>query len=174
MGRHAVHPSPAQPASRSATIAGSLPRDDDSAAGRQRRIAAYLARIPPAVSGQRGHDRTFHAACVLVKGFSLTLDEARPLLREWNERCAPPWSTAELEHKLESAPAPDDRPRGYLRSDRSSPQEAARPRKAAISEVAPAARKATDPTGRTTAWSSLPMLRTALAVPRGRRLTPTV
>src|SRR5271157_1844976 len=78
LGRHAVHLSPAQPASRLAMIAGSLPCGDNSAAGRKREIAAYLARIPPAVSGQRGHDRTFPAACVLVKGFRQTLDEARP------------------------------------------------------------------------------------------------
>ena len=53
-----------------------------------------------------------------------------------------------VEHKLKSTDAaPDDRPRGYLRSDQSPPQEAARPRKAAISGVPPAARKASDPTG---------------------------
>jgi hypothetical protein len=89
LGRHAVNPSPAQPASRPATIAGSLSRGDDPAADRQRRTAAYPARIPTAISCQRGHDRTLPAACVLVKGSSLTLDEGRPLLREWNECCAP-------------------------------------------------------------------------------------
>src|SRR5208337_1092200 len=45
------------------------------------RAAAYLARIPFAVSGQRGHDRTFHAACLVIKGFGLSVAEARPLLR---------------------------------------------------------------------------------------------
>lgn len=39
--------------------------------------------------------------------------DAFPLLAEWNSRCEPPWSEAELRHKLEDA---DKRPdaRGYL------------------------------------------------------------
>ncbi len=79
------------------------------------RAAAYLAKIPPAVAGQRGHDRTFHAACVLIQGFELTINEARPLLEEWNLGCVPPWSPAELEHKLRDAEgAAGSRPRGYL------------------------------------------------------------
>jgi len=71
-------------------IAGSLPRGDDSAASRKRRIAAYLARIPPAFSGQHGHDRTFPAACVLVKGFRQTLDEARPCMGQVTPRAYAP------------------------------------------------------------------------------------
>lgn len=79
------------------------------------RAAAYLGKMPPAVSGQGGHGKTFHAACVLVKGFGLSVEQARPLLEEWNRTCVPPWSAAELEHKLKGAEAsPDDRPRGYL------------------------------------------------------------
>ena len=79
------------------------------------RPAAYLAKIPPAVAGERGHDRTFHAACVLVQGFDLTIDEARPLLHQWNLCCIPPWSPVELEHKLQDAVrASSPRPRGYL------------------------------------------------------------
>ena len=57
---------------------------------RLRRAARYLERIPGAVSGRRGHDRTFHAACVLIKGFGLSTDEARTLLREWNQGASPP------------------------------------------------------------------------------------
>ena len=79
------------------------------------RAAAYLAKVPPAVSGERGHDRTFHAACILVQGFDLSIHDAKRLLLEWNERCIPPWSPAELEHKLADAiEAADSRPRGYL------------------------------------------------------------
>ncbi len=80
-----------------------------------KRARAYLAKIPPAVAGQRGHDRTFHAACVLIQGFDLTVDEARPLLHEWNLGCIPPWSPVELEHKLRDAARQiDAHPRGYL------------------------------------------------------------
>ena len=35
------------------------------------RARKYLAKIPPAVSGQGGHGATFHAACVLTLGFGL-------------------------------------------------------------------------------------------------------
>ena len=93
------------------------------AAGRaQERASAYLAALPPAVSGQGGHGRTFRAACVLVKGFGLGVDEARPILQAWDLGCDPPWSERELEHKLRDADkAADDRPRGWLLADRDLP-----------------------------------------------------
>lgn len=80
-----------------------------------RRAAAYLASKPGAVAGNRGHDETFDAACILIKGFDLTVDEARPLLAAYSTRCDPPWSDREIDHKLESATTkPDGEPRGYL------------------------------------------------------------
>src|SRR5436190_4487383 len=81
----------------------------------------YIAKAAPAISGQGGHDQTFSVACTLVKGFDLSIAEARPLLWEYNQRCQPEWSGAELEHKLHSADtAPDvdqfgtPKPRGWL------------------------------------------------------------
>lgn len=68
-----------------------------------RRALAYLEKEPPAVSGQRGHDRCFHVACVLVCRFGLTPDEAFAAIQPWNARCQPPWSEAELRHKLADA-----------------------------------------------------------------------
>ncbi len=111
----------------------------ESSDDRLRRAAAYLARIPGAVSGQRGHDQTFHAACVLVKGFGLTIDEARPLLHDWNKSCTPPWNSAELEHKLKSAAAaPDARPREYLVGpDRHTPSQRPAARTAGASPAPP-------------------------------------
>lgn len=67
------------------------------------RAAKYLAKIPPAISGQRGHDRTFQAACVLVLGFGLSQQDALALLSEWNQGCEPPWTQKELEHKVSDA-----------------------------------------------------------------------
>jgi KaiC/GvpD/RAD55 family RecA-like ATPase len=67
------------------------------------RAIKYLAKMPPAVSGQGGHNRCFHAACILVLGFGLSIDEAFAAIQEWNGRCDPPWSERELRHKLESA-----------------------------------------------------------------------
>jgi hypothetical protein len=67
------------------------------------RARRYLAKLPPAISGQGGHKATFHAACVLVRGFVLERDDALQLMREWNETCQPPWTERELEHKVDDA-----------------------------------------------------------------------
>jgi hypothetical protein len=79
------------------------------------RARRYVAKMPAAVSGSGGHNAAFAVAMVLVKGFDLTIDAARGILNEYNGRCEPPWSAAELEHKLESASGrPDEKPRGFL------------------------------------------------------------
>ncbi len=67
------------------------------------RARKYLAKLPPAISGQGGHDATFHAACKLVLGFGLDRADALALLNHWNEACQPPWSDRELEHKVDDA-----------------------------------------------------------------------
>lgn len=64
---------------------------------------AYLTKVDAAVSGQSGHNATFKAACILVKGFGLSVNNALPLLAEWNDRCEPPWDESELIRKLEEA-----------------------------------------------------------------------
>jgi P4 family phage/plasmid primase-like protien len=81
------------------------------------RAARYIAKIPGAISGQGGHDQTFHVACVLVLGFALTPDQAYPLLVEYNEKCQPPWSDKELRHKLDDANRQGG-PRGHLLDDK--------------------------------------------------------
>lgn len=80
------------------------------------RARKYIAKLDPAVSGSDGHGKTFHAACVLVKGFGLSEDDALSLLAEWNTtHCQPPWSDRELSHKIDSASrAPGEV--GYLRN----------------------------------------------------------
>lgn len=82
-------------------VTPTLPSDDAGTA--VRRARGYLAHIEGAISGQRGHDRTFRVACVLAIKFGLTLEEALPLMSEWNEQCEPPWSEKELLHKLQDA-----------------------------------------------------------------------
>lgn len=67
------------------------------------RIKKYLAKCDPAVSGQHGHDTTFKVAIALVWGFALRRDVALAHLRAYNQKCQPPWSEAELEHKIDSA-----------------------------------------------------------------------
>ena len=77
------------------------------------RARKYLAKVPPAISGQGGHNATFHAACTLVHGFALSVEQAKPLLLEWNATCQPPWGEGEIDHKLADA-ARSDGPRGEL------------------------------------------------------------
>lgn len=82
-----------------------------------RRAAAYLDRIPPAISGSGGHSQTYAAATAMVHGFGLDPDAAFNLLWvRYNSRCQPPWSEKELRHKVsDAASKPHDRPHGWLR-----------------------------------------------------------
>lgn len=82
------------------------------------RCRAYLQKVPGAIAGASGHDWTYHAACVAVIDFDLSIDDALPLLQEWNEKCEPPWSESDLMHKLESVDKlPDERGKA-LQTDR--------------------------------------------------------
>lgn len=81
------------------------------------RARKYIAMMPPAVSGQGGHNATFRVACVLVLGFALSETEALGLLSEWNQGCQPAWSEHELQHKVKSA-GQQGGERGYLRDVR--------------------------------------------------------
>jgi len=84
----------------------------------EERVRRYIAKCPPAISGQHGHDATFHVARVLVHGFALNPAAALAFLQDWNKGCVPPWSDRELQHKIESAlTVPHREPRGYLLGD---------------------------------------------------------
>lgn len=104
-----------RPARHPPTITG----PDVSPEDRVRRASAYLRAMPPAISGQGGHGRTYAAATSLVHGFCLDADAAlRMLIDEYNPRCEPPWSEKELSHKVEDAATrPHERPRGWLLGD---------------------------------------------------------
>lgn len=67
------------------------------------RARRFLARTPPAISGQHGDLLTFRICCRLVRGFALDDDEAVQVLHEWNARCTPPWSDRELLEKVRNA-----------------------------------------------------------------------
>jgi hypothetical protein len=86
------------------------------------RASAYLAKMPPAISGQGGHDATMAAARAVVWGFDLGEEMGYQLLSQYyNPRCQPSWSEKELRHKCrEAATAPFGKPRGWLlQEDRS-------------------------------------------------------
>jgi hypothetical protein len=80
-----------------------ITKANTSAAKQLARATAYLAKLPPAISGQGGHAATFNAACRLVE-FGLSFEEAFPVLADWNlTHCQPPWTERELRHKLADA-----------------------------------------------------------------------
>lgn len=80
----------------------------------EERARKYIAKMDPAVSGQKGHQSTWDVALVLCRGFSLSEDRAYSLLCEYNTRCAPPWSERELKHKISGALKAEKVPRGFL------------------------------------------------------------
>lgn len=99
-----------------------------------RRASAYLASIPPAISGSGGHSQTFAAARAIVAWIDkgLPQHDGWSLLCEYNQRCDPPWSKKELEHKwhqaLEKAhtvPQIEDRPNPHAGSSHASNPHAA-------------------------------------------------
>ena len=67
------------------------------------RVRRYLKATPPAIQGEGGDNHTYQVCCGLVRGFDLTDADALELLREWNQRCEPPWSEAELAAKIKGA-----------------------------------------------------------------------
>ena len=67
------------------------------------KAAAYMAKVPPAMQGDGGHDATFRTACYLARDFALSVDQSMPLFLEWNRKCQPPWQPSELRQMLEDA-----------------------------------------------------------------------
>ena len=67
------------------------------------RARHYLAAVPAAVAGEGGDSATFRVCCRLARGFSLGDNEALSAIAEWNQRCQPPWTDAELIAKLQHA-----------------------------------------------------------------------
>jgi hypothetical protein len=54
----------------------------------------------PCISGQGGHNRLLQFARKLRQFYGLPRDEAKRIMGIFSARCSPPWSDAELEHKL--------------------------------------------------------------------------
>jgi hypothetical protein len=84
----------------------------------QERARNYVLKMPPSIQGSGGSTALFNVALVLIKGFSLTTDEAWPLILRWNQtHCQPTWSEPKLRHKLTEA-AKSTRIAGYLLKER--------------------------------------------------------
>lgn len=76
----------------------------------------YIAKCPPAVSGQAGHTTAFSVICAVVHGFGLSDGESFNVLSSWNQSCSPPWSEHDLRHKINqvsSSRYAQSNPRGF-------------------------------------------------------------
>ena len=58
---------------------------------------------PPAIQGENGNDRTYSVCCGVAVDHDLSADNAFRALQEWNARCQPPWSPAELREAIRNA-----------------------------------------------------------------------
>jgi len=68
-----------------------------------RRAEKYGDRIEPAIEGQGGSNKMMWFVGSMIQKFGLRYEEALPLILKYNERCIPPFSEKEIEHKIHSA-----------------------------------------------------------------------
>lgn len=66
-------------------------------------VEEYIANVPPAIEGSGGDQTTFDVAMKLVHEYRLDREDALEALRKYNQKCVPPWSEKELQHKVDSA-----------------------------------------------------------------------
>src|SRR5262249_10791759 len=112
------------------TVAAVFPLQAPEYAPLEERIArakAYVAKVPPAISGQHGHDRTYHVAALLVRDFALREADSLPIMEEFKKRCKPPWTPDELVRKLREADKKDG-PRG-CKAGKTDPEKLAEARR---------------------------------------------
>ena len=83
------------------------PTSDKERTRRIARAISYLEQVPSAISGvhnengQKGHDATISGLGKTIRRFALTREMAIKVLTPWNQKCEPPWSQKEIEHKLD-------------------------------------------------------------------------
>ena len=67
-----------------------------------KRAEEFLQRREPAIEGNSGDNHTYVTVCK-IKDLGVSKDEALELLTTWNERNEPPWTSSELQEKINSA-----------------------------------------------------------------------
>lgn len=77
----------------------------------------YIENRSPSISGDGGHNKCLAVAIILREGFDIQdFDLFVEAIQDWNNKCQPPWSEAELLHKFKSAEEKmgKQNPVGYL------------------------------------------------------------
>ena len=78
-----------------------IPREDPPLIDRIEAARRAVLALPPAISGQGGHNALLVAATVAYRGHDLPRAAAELVVEDYSNRlCTPPWSPAELAHKL--------------------------------------------------------------------------
>lgn len=72
-------------------------------ATRIRLARTWLERQAPAIEGRNGDKHTFSVCASVAVGHDLDESNALTALQDWNARCEPPWSVAELRQKIRNA-----------------------------------------------------------------------
>lgn len=70
---------------------------------RRRRAVKWVEDAKTAVQGEQGSNEAMRVATALVRGFCLRRHVALAVMQSWSQRCSPPWSAQELEHKVDEA-----------------------------------------------------------------------
>lgn len=61
-------------------------------------------RLRESIAGQNGHNTAISAVCFIHQRYPiLSKEEVKFVLSDWNNRCQPPWSDAEIDHKINDA-----------------------------------------------------------------------
>lgn len=68
-----------------------------------RNFVERFCPVSTKLTGDGGNKKIFRASCALTLDFALSVDQALPILEEWNNRCTPPWTKSELVSTLTSA-----------------------------------------------------------------------
>ena len=63
----------------------------------------YVAKMPTTLSGSWRHNATFTVFCIAASMFRLDEAGIMEILREYTERCQPPWTKRELLHNAQDA-----------------------------------------------------------------------
>lgn len=90
------------------------PRWGHDTTDRARRAIQYTDQLPPSIAGAKGHNALLRAAVACVLGFELPDAIAYEVLVRFSNRCDPPWSREELEHKIRQAKKVTQWEPGYL------------------------------------------------------------
>ena len=67
------------------------------------RAREHVMGLGPAVEGDGGDAHTYRVCATLLDGWRLTIEEALPILRDWNRGCVPPWDEQDLLTKMRNA-----------------------------------------------------------------------